>query len=69
MLLRYRAMIPLMYLLLLIEQAGRKALSTIHLDRPFVSFAASPANLMNWAFLLVMVIGFLLSVSGRRLRT
>jgi hypothetical protein len=68
-LLRYRAMIPLMYLLLLIEQVGRKALSTIHLDRPFVSLAASPANLINWGFLLALAIGLLLSLSGRRPRT
>ena len=67
-LLRYRAMIPLMYLLLLIEQVGRQALSTIHLDRPFVSLAASPANLINWGFLLVMAIGFLVSLSGHRPR-
>jgi hypothetical protein len=67
-LLRYRAMIPLMYLLLLIEQLGRKTLSTIHLDRPFVSLAPSPANLINWAFLLVIVAGFLLSLSPRRPR-
>lgn len=67
-LLRYRAMIPLMYLLLLIEQLGRKALSTIHLDRPFLSFVASPANVINWAFLLVIVAGFLLSLSPRRPR-
>lgn len=67
-LVRYRAMIPLTYLLLLIEQLGRKALSAIHLDRPLVSFAASPANLVNWAFLLVIVVGFLLSLSRRRQR-
>lgn len=65
-LLRYRAMIPLMYLLLLIEQVGRKVLSTIHLGRPFVSFEASPANFINWGFLLVTVVGFLLSLSHRR---
>jgi hypothetical protein len=68
-LIRYRAMIPLMYLLLLIEQVGRKALSTIHLDRPFVSLAASPANLINWVFLSALATGFLLSLSGRRPRT
>jgi len=67
-LLRYRAMIPLMYLLLLIEHVGRKALSTIHLDRPFVSMAASPADLINWGFLLAMATGFLLSLYHRRLR-
>ena len=68
-LLRYRAMIPLMYLLLLIEQVGRKALATVHLDRPFVSLAASPANLINWGFLLAIAIGFLVSLSGRHPRT
>jgi hypothetical protein len=65
-LLRYRAMISLMYLLLLIEQVGRKALSMIHLDRPFVALEASPASLVNWGFLLAIVVGFLLSLSGRR---
>lgn len=68
-LLRYRAMIPLMYLLLLIEQLGRKVLSTIHLDRPFLSLAASPANLINLGLLLAIGIGFLLSLSGRRSKT
>lgn len=65
-LVRYRAMIPLMYLLLLIEQAGRKALSMVHLDRPFVSLELSAANLINWGFLLAIVLGFLLSLSGQR---
>lgn len=64
-LVRYRAMIPLMYLLLLMEQVGRKGLSTIHLDRPLVSLTASPANLVNWGFLLALAIGFALSLSGR----
>lgn len=68
-LLRYRAMMPLMYLLLLIEQVGRNALSTIHLARPFVSLAARPANLINVGFLLAIVIGLLLSLTGRRSRT
>ena len=65
-LLRYRAMIPLMYLLLLIEQVGRKALSTVHLDRPFVSLSTSAANLINWGFLVVLAIGLLCSLYGRR---
>jgi hypothetical protein len=68
-LLRYRAMIPLVYLLLLIEQVGRKALAMIHLDRPFVSLTASPANLINWGLLLALVIGFPLSLLDRRPRT
>jgi hypothetical protein len=65
-LLRYRAMIPLMYSLLLIEQVGRKALSMIHLGRPLVSLSAAPANLINWGLLVAIVIGFLLSLSARR---
>ena len=68
-LLRYRAMLPLMYLLLVIEQVGRQALATIHLDQPFVSLAASPANLINWGFLAALAIGLLLSLTGRRPRT
>lgn len=68
-LLRYRAMVPLMYLLLLIEQLGRKALTTIHLGSPFVSLEPNAANLINWGFLAVIVIGFLASLSGRRPRT
>jgi hypothetical protein len=65
-LLRYRAMIPLLYLLLLIEQLGRKVLSTVHLDSPFLSLQPSAANLINWGFLAVIVIGFLSSQSDRR---
>lgn len=68
-LVRYRAMIPLTYLLLLIEQAGRKALSMIHLDRPFLSLVPSAANVINWVFLLAIVIGLLLSLYPRRGRT
>ncbi len=65
-LVRYRGMIPLMYLLLLIEQSGRKVLSTVHLNRPLVSFELSPNNLINWGFLAALVIGFLLSLSTPR---
>ena len=65
-LLRYRAMIPLVYLLLLIEQLGRKLQSMVHLGRPFVSLDPSPANVINWVFLVVIVLGFLASLIGRR---
>lgn len=68
-LVRYRAMIPLTYLLLLIEQAGRKLLSMIHLDRPFLSLTPSAANIINWGFLSAIVIGLLLSLYPRRART
>jgi hypothetical protein len=65
-LIRYRAMIPLVYLLLLIEQAGRKWLSMIHLDRPFVSAELSVANLVNWGFLTAILVGLALSLWRRR---
>lgn len=67
-LVRYRAMIPLMYLLLGIEQFGRKA---IGLAQPIVSAAAesdglSPAFLINTGFMAVLVIGFALSLAQRQ---
>lgn len=65
-LLRYRAMIPLLYLLLVIEQVGRQALATIHLDRPFVPLTTSPATLINWGFLVALAIGFLVALFDRR---
>jgi hypothetical protein len=59
---RYRAMIPLAFLLLLIEQFGRTLLSVVYLDRPFFPTNVSPAALINWAFLAAAVVGFLLSL-------
>lgn len=67
-LIRYRAMIPLMYVLLGIEQFGRKA---IGLAQPIVSAAAksdalSPAFLINTGFMAALLIGFALSLATRR---
>ena len=66
-LVRYRAMIPLMYLLLALEQFGRKA---IGLAQPIVSAAKveglSPAFLINTGFMAVLLIGFLLSLATPR---
>jgi hypothetical protein len=66
---RYRAMIPLAFLFLLIEQLGRNLLSVVHLDRPFFSSNLSAAALINWAFLAAAVLGFLLSVWPSRRKT
>jgi hypothetical protein len=63
---RYRAMIPMLFLLFFIEQLGRKTLSSIHLHTPIVSAQSSPANFINLAFLCVITIGFLLATFGRR---
>ncbi len=61
---RYRAMVPLAYLLFLAEQLGRKTLSSIHLDSPF--FAASGASIINWGFLAAIMIGLILSLRAER---
>lgn len=66
-LVRYRAMIPLMYLLLGAEQFGRKAIA---LSQPIVKAAAqseglSPAFLINSGFMAVLAIGFILSLTPR----
>jgi hypothetical protein len=60
---RYRAMIPLAFLCLLIEQLGRTVLAVVYLDRAVLPARLSPALLVNWAFLAAAAIGFLLSLS------
>jgi len=68
-LVRYRAMIPLMYLLLGIEQLGRKALSLAHpIARAVEPGAISTGVLINWGFVAALVVGFFLSLapSGAR---
>lgn len=68
-LIRYRAMIPLLYLALLIEQAGRTELALAH---PIVRSGAQRmiggihiSTLINDAFLVALAIGFVLSLLGR----
>lgn len=68
-LLRYRSMIPLAYLLFLIEQLGRKTLTSVHLGTDFFAVKLSTASLINWIFLGMMVIGFIASLWGRRARS
>jgi len=68
-LIRYRAMVPLMYLVLTIEQLGRKGLQLIH---PIVSVhepvrkavegGLSAGALINWGLTAGLVIGLLLSL-------
>jgi hypothetical protein len=69
---RYRAMIPLMYLLLSIEQIGRKGLLLInpivranHIVRAVETGGFSIGALLNWGLTAALVIGFLLSLQGR----
>lgn len=65
---RYRAAIPLAYLLFLIEQLGRRGLTALHLEAPFLSLSLSPAALVNWGFLAAIVVGLALSLWPRPAR-
>lgn len=64
-LIRYRAMAPLMFLMLLIEQLGRKVLLALH---PVHTLATglSVNVVTNAAFLALMLIGLVLSLMNRR---
>ena len=64
-LVRYRAMLPLMYLLLSIEQLGRKAISYVSpIIRPVATDGVSVGALINWGFSAALVIGLVLSLQG-----
>ena len=59
-LVRYRAMVPLVYLLLLADHLGRRAIGTIH---PVEHPEAAPAGLyINLALLAVLLVGLALSL-------
>jgi hypothetical protein len=68
-LIRYRAMVPLIFLLLTLEQVGRKVIGTMS---PIVREAAektdgiSAAVLINWGFLIVLAVGLVLSLIPRQ---
>ena len=70
-LVRYRAMIPLIYLLLTIEQVGRKGLLLINpiVRAPIVGAGEtggiSIGTLINWGLTAGLLIGFLLSLQTR----
>ena len=60
---RYRAMIPLMYLVLLAQQLGSKALLFLH---PIArSGSASAGSAVVLAILAMTVLGFVLSLAGK----
>ena len=63
-LLRYRAMVPFVFLLLLLDQAGRRVVTaTYEIQR---SFSASGGLSISLALLAILVLGFALSLLGRR---
>jgi hypothetical protein len=63
-LIRYRAMIPLAFLLLLTEQLGRRL---IHMTHPAVHGQGATVGVyINLAILALMVVGLVLSLTERR---
>ncbi len=65
-LIRYRAMLPLMFLALAIEQLGRKVLASVHLAASAGEDGASIAALINWGFTAALVLGLALSLMRSR---
>jgi hypothetical protein len=65
-LVRYRAMVPLVFLLLLLEQLGRK---WILLALPIAKVGAPPAFSINAALIAVMLIGLALSLWAKNKQT
>jgi hypothetical protein len=61
-LVRYRAMIPLMFVLLLLEWIGRKA---VLLAMPIARTGAGPGQYVNLALLALMIVGLALSLWRR----
>ena len=58
----YRAMLPLMYLVLIFLFAGQKTISIVY---PIPRAPDAPGNLVVWALIVLTVIGFLLSLARR----
>jgi hypothetical protein len=58
-LLRYRSLVPLMFLALLIEQLGRMLL---RLHWPVERITSAPGTAINIALTAIMVLGFILSI-------
>lgn len=58
-LLRYRSLVPLMFLALLLEQVGRKLL---HVYWPIERVGDAPGGLINAVLLGIVVLGFVLSL-------
>jgi len=64
-LVRYRAMIPLAFLLLTIEQVGRKAMG-LAADGLVTGEPMTTGNIINWVLSALFVLGLTLSMIRRR---
>jgi hypothetical protein len=61
-LVRYRAMIPLMFVLLLVEFLGRKLILMV---MPIIRSDAAPGGVLGLVLLAVMIVGLVLSLRRR----
>ena len=61
-LVRYRAMVPLLFLVFLLEQLARRWLLLVH---PIARTGAAPGGAINLILLGLMLVGFLVSLVGR----
>lgn len=64
-LIRYRSMVPLIYLILICEYIARRLQTTIWEDAPFLQLAHSTGGAIVQSLFLAMVIGFVLSLWSR----
>jgi hypothetical protein len=64
-LLRYRSMVPLLYLILIYEYVARKLQTTIWEGAPFLQLATSTAGAIVQLLFLAMVVGFGFSLWSR----
>jgi hypothetical protein len=65
-LVRYRSMVPFIYLILIYEYLSRRLLSTIWSDAPFLQLATSAAGVIVQSLFLAMLVGFGLSLWSRK---
>jgi len=64
-LIRYRAMIPLLYLIVLLQGAGTKVLVMLHPIARAGTSDSQTASLIVWSILTATIIGFVLSLMQR----
>lgn len=67
-LIRYRAMIPLVVLFFFVEQATRKWIATAIFGAPHPAEPHALGFYINWAFTIALGVAFALSLVGRRAR-
>jgi hypothetical protein len=61
-LVRYRSMIPLMYVLLVVDYLGRRGIAWM---KPYLHLAATPAGYVNLGLFALSIVGLILSFIGK----